>query len=143
LQRRQPGRFEGVGAPKPYGSWFPGSHSAWLRAPDAPAIPSEPLSLRRPGEVEDAGQFVQINRKKAEISCHTASQPGLELISQHVIALPAPIPQRGDHTARDLCSAIGALLKRGQHSAPAACRPFSGTTGSVISRTAVPSSAGP
>src|ERR1019366_5287745 len=31
----------------------PGSHSAWLRGPDAPAIPYEPLSLRRmPGAVE-------------------------------------------------------------------------------------------
>ena len=123
--RRQPGRLDGAGAPRPHGSRFPGSHSAWLRAPDAPAIPYEPPSLRRiPGEVENAGRLVQIQRKRAEIPYHTASQPHLELIGQHVVALPAPFPQRGDHTARGLCSAVRALLKRGQHPAPKACRPI-------------------
>src|SRR5271165_3728709 len=78
------------------GSCFPGSHSAWLRAPDAPAIPDEPLSLRRiRGEVEDAGQLVQIHREEGgdPVPCRFPATP--ELIGQDVVALPAPFPPPG------------------------------------------------
>jgi hypothetical protein len=64
---------------------------------------------------EDAGQLIQIHRKWAKIRDHTASQQRLELIGQNVVALPAPFPERGDHTGRGLCTAVRVLLKRGQH----------------------------
>ena len=59
LTRRaaNPARLGGAGAPKPHGSWFPGSHSAWLRAPDAPAIPYEPMALQLASEVPEAGPW--------------------------------------------------------------------------------------
>ena len=64
---------------------------------------------------EDAGQLIQVYRKSAEIRYHAVSQQRLKLIGQDVVALPVPFPERGDHTARGLCSAVRVLLKGGQN----------------------------
>jgi hypothetical protein len=63
-------------------------------------------------------------------------------IGQDVVALPVPLPERGDHEAYRLSGTVRVLLERGQHQSPKACRPFSGTAGPVISTTAMPSSKG-